>query len=47
VRTNIEYTPSTDDLCPIAKGAIAFPAKEFLHIKDVRIKEIKKNFIFI
>ena len=37
VRTNIEYTPSPDDLCPIAKGAIAFPAKEFLHIKDVRI----------
>lgn len=36
VRTNIEYIPSTDDLCPIAKGAIAFPAKEFLHIKDVR-----------
>ncbi|CAF0742700.1 unnamed protein product [Adineta ricciae] len=34
VRTNIEYTPSPDDLCPIAKGAIAFPAKEFLHIKD-------------
>jgi len=34
VRTNIEYVPSPDDLCPIAKGAIAFPAKEFLHIKD-------------
>ncbi|CAF1212932.1 unnamed protein product [Rotaria sordida] len=34
VRTNIEYIPSTDDLCPIAKAAIAFPAKEFLHIKD-------------
>ena len=36
MRTNIEYVPSPDDLCPIAKGAIAFPAKEFLHIKDVR-----------
>ncbi|CAF3901341.1 unnamed protein product [Adineta steineri] len=34
VRTNIEYIPSPDDLCPIAKAAIAFPAKEFLHIKD-------------
>jgi voltage-dependent calcium channel beta-2 len=34
VRTNIEYIPSTDDLCPIAKAAIPFPAKEFLHIKD-------------
>jgi voltage-dependent calcium channel beta-2 len=34
VRTNIEYTPAGDDLCPIAKAAIPFPAKEFLHIKD-------------
>jgi len=34
VRTNIDYVPSPDDLCPIAKAAIAFPAKEFLHIKD-------------
>ena len=37
VRTNIDYIPSTDDLCPISKAAIAFPAKEFLHIKDVRL----------
>ncbi len=43
VRTNIEYTPSPDDLCPIAKAAITFPAKEFLHIKDVRIRNNKKN----
>lgn len=35
VRTNIDYTPSPDDLCPIAKAAIGFETKEFLHIKDV------------
>ncbi len=46
VRTNIEYVPSPDDLCPIAKAAIAFPAKEFLHIKDVRI-ELNKYIIFL
>ncbi|CAF1659598.1 unnamed protein product [Rotaria magnacalcarata] len=34
VRTNIEYVPSSDDLCPIAKAAISFKTKEFLHIKD-------------
>ncbi|CAF2052297.1 unnamed protein product [Rotaria magnacalcarata] len=34
VRTNIEYIPSPDDLCPISKAAIAFQPKEFLHIKD-------------
>ncbi len=43
VRTNIEYVPSPDDLCPIAKAAIPFPAKEFLHIKDVRIIKIKQK----
>ena len=37
VRTNIEYIPSPDDLCPISKAAIAFQPKEFLHIKDVGI----------
>ncbi len=46
VRTNIEYIPSTDDLCPIAKAAISFPPKEFLHIKDVRIREEKKKYLF-
>jgi hypothetical protein len=45
VRTNIDYTPSPDDLCPIAKAAIPFPAKEFLHIKDVRIIKIKQKII--
>jgi hypothetical protein len=35
VRTNIDYIPSPDDLCPIAKAALAFETKEFLHIKDV------------
>ncbi|CAF0780662.1 unnamed protein product [Adineta steineri] len=34
VRTNIDYIPSSDDQCPIAKAAIAFSTKEFLHIKD-------------
>ncbi|CAF0798631.1 unnamed protein product [Rotaria sordida] len=34
VRTNIDYVPSPDDLCPIAKAAITFKTKEFLHIKD-------------
>ena len=44
VRTNIEYTfHASDDLCPIAKTAIAFTTKEFLHIKDVRINCHKKN----
>ncbi|CAF4947550.1 unnamed protein product, partial [Rotaria socialis] len=38
VRTNIEYVPSSDDLCPIAKAAISFKTKEFLHIKDVIYK---------
>jgi hypothetical protein len=36
VRTNIDYIPSPDDLCPITKAALAFQTKEFLHIKDVR-----------
>jgi hypothetical protein len=36
VRTNIDYIPSSDDLCPVAKGAIPFGIREFLHIKDVR-----------
>jgi hypothetical protein len=35
VRTNIDYTPSPDDLCPIAKAALTFETREFLHIKDV------------
>lgn len=36
VRTNIDYIPAPDDLCPIAKAAISFKTKEFLHIKDVK-----------
>jgi hypothetical protein len=43
VRTNINYTPSTDDLCPMAKTAIGFNAKEFLHIKDVDTHEYKRT----
>ncbi|CAF1579830.1 unnamed protein product, partial [Didymodactylos carnosus] len=34
VRTNIDYVPSPDDICPIPKHAIGFKIKEFLHIKD-------------
>ncbi|CAF1069961.1 unnamed protein product [Adineta ricciae] len=34
VRTNIDYIPASDDLCPIPKAALPFGTKEFLHIKD-------------
>ncbi|UJR32289.1 hypothetical protein I4U23_019753 [Adineta vaga] len=34
VRTNIDYIPASDDLCPIPKAALPFGIKEFLHIKD-------------
>ena len=38
VRTNIDYIPALDDLCPIPKAALPFGTKEFLHIKDVSQK---------
>lgn len=36
VRANYTYTPADDDNVPITGHGVAFEAKDFLHVKEVR-----------
>ena len=38
VRTNVRYDASEETECPVPSAAISFDVREFLHVKEVRVR---------